>query len=431
MFDFDGPERFFIDGKFKQYILEEEVSDEYDLIHIPQIGFYAFNDVWSIIDEESIRHYCKMLLENKYKSAYVNEVIKGLKDQFYVSINELNKNRNRIVLLNGTLDISDWCNPIFYEDKFFRDDYSTIQLKCNYNKDAKSIEFNKFLNSIFNKDEELINLISEIFGYCLTSNVKMESSFIFYGSGSNGKSVLIKILQKLLTNENVCSVNINELNKPFSRSSLFNKLVNICSELEDRITSTSYFKQIVSGDLVSAQFKYKDEFVFQPFCKMIFALNNLPIARDKSNGFYRRLIIVPFENTYKGNNKDIFLIDKLSSELDGVLQFALEGLKRLKINNEFTYSKKIEKLKKIYKESNNPIEIFIDEYIELSNDDCISCKDLYKKYQNFCTENGHKGIYNNANFGKEILEILPSATKNRMRIKDKREYVYQGVKLIY
>lgn len=269
-----------------------------------------------------------------------------------------------------------------------------------------------------------------MFGYCLITDTRLETSFILYGAGSNGKSTLLKVLQKLLTDENVSSVSINDLNRIFARVNLYGKLANISTELEERIISTSTFKQVVSGEQILASYKGKDEFHFKPFCKLIFALNKLPKVRDRSHGFFRRLQIIPFENTYEGKNKDVFLDNKLNQEIDGILQFAIEGLTQLYNNCTFTYSDKVNEYLKEYKNQRSSIEEFLDDSVELDKDSNIPCKEIYDLYKIYCIQNGFKGILNNVNFGKEILKYHSEVTKKRITINSKKENCYNGIRLI-
>lgn len=138
-------------------------------------------------------------------------------------------------------------------------------------------------------------------------------------------------------------LSLSDLESSFKRLSLVGKTVNLVTENETgrKGFNTGIFKQIVSGDTVTAEVKHGDIFTFQPKCKMVFAMNSLPHTTDKSKGLYRRLVILPFDVTFSGENDNKMLEEELRQELDGILAFALKGLKRLRANNfEFTQSEK-------------------------------------------------------------------------------------------
>ncbi len=421
------PEKYFENQKFHVQLLIQDILEQYKIIYIDKIGFYIYRNYWQKVSKEAIEHIFYLQLDNLSRPKYLNEASQLLKVKTFRTLEKTPQNRNRLVLLNGTLDFSDWNNLIFYENQFFPDDYCMIQLNCNYNPTAECPTFENFLQSTFEGDKEIIALVGEMFGYCLTTATGFEKAFLLYGEGSNGKSVLLDVLQNLLTLQNICSVSMSDLHKPFSRSSLKDKLVNISTELETEVMDTGYFKKIISGDIIDAQFKFKDSFEFQPFCKLIFAMNKLPIVRDRSGGFYRRLILIPFDRVFTEREQDKELKVKLSKELDGILQFALKGLKRLAENKEFTYSQKCNRLLNQYKLDSNPVEQFFVECIAQDENSSIATLDLYKHYRQYCLENGLNPI-NNSNFGKEVTKKygdikIRSSTGNR-------PYIYKGLKLL-
>ena len=417
-------------GKFLPMLLEKDIVTEYDIIYVDKLEFYGYKKIWEQVSEKALRHSCRKKLGSRYTNGYVDTIIKFVKDGSFVEYDEFTKSsKNKLVLNNGTLDITDWSTPEFFNEEYFKEDYTKIQLKCNYNPEAKCEKFISFLQDIFNGDQEIVDLIGEMFGYCLTNSVKFQEAFLLYGAGANGKSTLLNVLQALVTEDNCCSVNINELSKPFHRASLFNKLVSISSELEGRITNTSYFKQVVAGDIIPAEFKFKDSFQFRPFVKLVYGLNQLPKVNDSSYGFFRRLIIIPFENIYEGTNRDNDLEGKLLNELDGILQFALEGLKRLHKNNKFTISLKVRSIMDEYKKDSDSFRQILEELIEEDEQGETTSSQVYKKYDEYCKNNGFKS-FNKSNFGKQLHRALPNVKTDRATIEGKKETIYKGIKLI-
>lgn len=424
--------RYFFEGKFNPNALKDEILEEYDLIYVESSGFYRFQQYWKLISEQEIKHICQEKLGYSARASRIDEVVNLLKSKVLINPNLINKNRNRLALKNGTLDLSNWVNPKFYKDMFFKEDYTTIQLDCNFDKDAKCNEFKRFLNTTFENDKERIDLVNEVIGYCLTPSTIFQKAIILYGEGSNGKSVLLNTVEKLLTGKNISSVSMNDLDKTFSRGALQNKLLNVSSEQEGYIGDTAYFKKIVAGDTIDAQFKFKDQFEFRPFCKMLFAMNRLPATRDKTEGFYRRCLIIPFNRIFKEHEQDKQLEDKLAKELDGILQLALEGLKRLSLNSRFAKSKKSEDVLNEYKYDNDPVEQFCAEHILLDEKGQVSVDELYRTYRNFCEESNIKALAK-SNFGKEFNKKYRGKTEKKyLTVKELgiRQYMYTGVKLM-
>ena len=339
----------------------------------------------------------------------------------------LNSNRNRLIIKNGTLDITDIENFVFYENEFFKEDYSTIQLNVNY--DVNAIKNNAenwkyYMTSTFENDSERMKLIGEMLGYCLTSSCKYHKSFMLVGEGSNGKSVLLDIMDYIWGSKNISDVDICELDKPFARVSLFGKLINKSSEIEGNLKTTSFFKKIVSGDMLDGEFKNKDRFSFPSTAKLIFAMNSLPVTKDKSDGLYRRLCIIPFNKQFKGDEIDIDLSEKLKSEADGIFFFALQGLKRLHKQKKFTESIEVNNKLEEYKLDSNPVKQYMEEkYIVVEDENKgIKSGDLYESYTVWCGDNGFMKM-NNVNFGKELKRL--NYNKKQKKISGKVVWVFE------
>ena len=366
------------------------------------------------------------------KPGYVKDILEYIKIRKHVDLEKINLNRNKLVLNNGTLDLSNWKDIRFHKDKFFRDDFSTICFDCNYDTEAQCPEFMKYLSSTFTGYEENINIVQELFGYSLSTSVKFEKIFIFYGEGSSGKSVLVDTLKTLIGRLNVSTVPMGLLDKSFLRASIKDKLLNFSTEEGSSIIKdTSWIKAISSGDPIEAQFKMRDSFNFDPFCKLVYAMNDLPQIENFDKALSRRFMIIPFRNIFD-TNKDISLKEgKLHKEMDGILQFALQGLRRLAEQNEFSHSESMQELLNNYRSESNHVERFADNYIVYGNDEShIEVKKAYNYYVKFCKENGEKP-FRNSEFCKIVRRKFELGEKREQRkINGKTTEVFNGLVLI-
>jgi putative DNA primase/helicase len=129
------------------------------------------------------------------------------------------------------------------------------------------------------------------------------------------------------------------LNEKFATVQLYGKLGNVFADLpSEKIRDTGIFKAIVGEDYIAAQHKFKEYFSFKPFCRMVFSCETMPKNyADRSGGFYRRLIIIRFDNHVDDKARDRNLRDKLALEADGIIAWSLKGLKRL-MKNEYVFS---------------------------------------------------------------------------------------------
>jgi putative DNA primase/helicase len=279
---------------------------------------------------------------------------------------------------------------------------STIQIPIEHDDHATCPLFKEFLLDIFEKDQERVNLIQELLGYCFVHEIKIQKAFIFVGPGSNGKSVLAEIIRNLIGAPNVSNVALSDLGGRFGLQNLPGKLVNISSENEfDKKFNTQNFKLVTGSDAVNVEQKYKDSFNTILFAKAIILLNRMMNTDDTTDAYYRRLQIIPFNKIYKelkANEApkegvaymDKTLAERLLKELPGILNFALEGLTRL-ISNHFnlTESKACEQALKDYERTQNPVIEYFETRVRAVSGTKTLRPDFRKDFLNWASSNGY------------------------------------------
>jgi putative DNA primase/helicase len=255
--------------KSTRYILSK-----YDIVHTQEQGYFIFNGkYWKNVKDNYIAQIINEEMDIISKPNHTDQILKQISHKQYLDFTKINENRDtKMILSNGTLDISDWNNPIFIEGEFIRDDFSTIHFDYPYEADAKCPEFHKYLSTTFEENPEDIRVVQEMFGYCLTTSTKHEKIFLLYGEGGSGKSVLIDTLKTFVSESNYSSVPMSLLDKSFLRAGLKDKILNFSTEECSRLVKDSainWLKAISSGDPIEAQFKMKDTFNFKTFCKLV------------------------------------------------------------------------------------------------------------------------------------------------------------------
>lgn len=410
----------------KKYLTE-------NFIFIEGIGFYNWNKIyWEKINDTKFKKYLltmakSKLSENEITGNLIDSIQKLAQLELFVSQESLNQNNDlHIVFKNGTYIIGE---KKFYEDTFYKENYNTKIMNCSY-KQGNLDTWNKYLSSTFKGEEECIELVQEMMGYILYPECNYEKSFILYGNGANGKSVLLNVMQELIGDYNTSYISMKDLEKSFLRSNLLDKSLNISSELEKSVGKTENFKKLVSGESVEAQFKYKDSFHFRNKSKLLFAMNQLSFISDLSDGLFRRISIIPFNNQFMKENRDPFLFEKLSKEIDAIAYWSIEGLVRMMSNNAFTTVKCVEGMTDELKENNNPILRFADDYLIITNDneDSIEKIEVYNYYREWCSDNGNRAMNSN-NFYKQINGDFKLESTRKM-VDGKRLNCFLGVKIL-
>src|SRR5699024_10499289 len=124
--------------------------------------------------------------------------------------------------------------------------------------------------------------------------------------------------------------------------------------------------------------------------KLVFLMNELPLLSDDSYGFERRLLILPFDKTFTESEQDKDLPKKLSNELEGILNWSLEGLRRLIANNyTFTISESMKKAKELYLGVGDHVAMFVEENEVVSSSNVMEGKEVINAYNLWMKKNEH------------------------------------------
>ncbi|MDM0465199.1 phage/plasmid primase, P4 family [Clostridium perfringens] len=385
--------------KFLPFVLAKHLSETRDVYYGGESFLIYENGVYNISGEkEAGRIIMDYMLPNYCTMASIRDC----RDQWDILVSMdfdvFNRNPYMVNVRNGLLDIRDMSfkehTPSYL---------STVQLNVEYNPHAHCPQFEKFLNEVL--DCRLIPLVQEILGYLLTTNTSAQKSFVLLGPARTGKSTLLWVVEYLLLGKkNVSNIPWQEIGDKFKTAELLGKLANVFSDLPSKsIDDTGIFKVVTGEDYLMAEKKNKNPFKFRPFARLVFSCNELPKNYvDRTEGFYRRLIIVPFNRQIDKNKIDKALKYKFQREKEGILNWALEGLKRLYENNfEFSENELTDGVKKEYKRENNNVISFVEECCEL--DGLFSCSriEIYEAYKEFCVEAGLKAL-SQIKFNKEL-----------------------------
>jgi len=370
------------EGKFSEIVLATYIRDEY--------GLYSYHGVLYDVDGEvdiaDLRKELASVLAFFYKSNLNQRVNQMVSLIITVSnIPEITLNPNEIPLANGTITVIG-SSFSFSKEK----NHSPYRLKVSYDPLAdEPRRFLKWVNDLLH--EEDVPGFQEICGYLLLPTTQAQKSFFLLGTGGEGKSIWGWILNVMFGNAFV-SCKIPNLSEKFSLATLENKLVGFDDDLNhEALKTTDLFKTVVSNKtVIMAERKYADPFEFHPFVRLCacgnFALSAL---HDTSDGFFRRLYPIRVKNK-PADRKDITDFEEpMKDELPGILNWFLEGLKRL-IDNEyhFTISERSKSLLTDIKDDANSIPLFIENMLVFGDKYKVTSTDLVKAYRNYCVVKG-------------------------------------------
>lgn len=213
--------------------------------------------------------------------------------------------------------------------------------------------------------------IQELFGYCLVKGYPYHAAWFLLGKGQNGKGVTMNILRAMLGKRNCSAVPLQEVSERFYSHDLYNKYANISGDTSARaLCDASMYKMLTGGDEIRVEQKGKDAFDFRNHAKIISSMNDLMKSDDQSDGFFRRFILIPFAKQVTADRireKEGFEKRIIDNEMSGVLNWAIEGLMRLRRQGGFTFQldKSMDDLRHLWNSEADHVKAFMDACCEL------------------------------------------------------------------
>ena len=355
--------------------INEVVKAHHQLMYNEKCGFYEYEDgIWKEKMNDQIGGHIAEVYGRNATGSKVETTLRLLKKDksiwSEIPLNGLNM-RSCVTFMNGTVHIDE--NGKGTLRSFSANDYTTVKLPYRFNADATCNEWNRFIKDVTNGNKKRQKLLKQFAGYLLLPDCRFQKALMLKGSGSNGKSVFVNVLSKMLGGSQgyVSFVEPSKINKDFRLMPFKNSWANVSADTENDLRgSEGVFKKVVAGENLEDAYKFKSPFSFPTRSKMIMCCNYFPTISDTSDGFMRRFLIVDFPMHYIDAKKvspdtnerplDVNLEQKLLKELPGIFNWALEGLQELLAQNGFTETGEHEKLINEFVRINNPLMSFAE-----------------------------------------------------------------------
>lgn len=212
-----------------------------------------------------------------------------------------------------------------------RDDLITRRLGVDYNPDAKSPRWVKFINEICGDDACMVSFLQRAAGYTMTGDTSEQKLLLLIGYGANGKSTFLSLLGRLMGDySGVSPFEAFDAETTEAKHELATmagrRMITVIEANEDRVLNTARVKSLTGGDVIKARALYQNGFEFKPAFKLWFALNHPPVIPQQDRGIWRRILRIPFNQSFEGR-EDKQLESVLIDELPGILNWAIEGLR--------------------------------------------------------------------------------------------------------
>ena len=323
----------------------------------------------------------------------INSVVQLILSDEYldVTMEEINNYPPYVVnFKNGMLNIK--TGEILPHDKEYK---SINQIPHNYVPDAdiKTSVFWEFLQSRVTDPEDR-QMLLEYMGYCLCHGVIFQKFMILVGRGNSGKSQILDEVKRIVGSENISGIPLQKVGERFSTAKLLGKQVNVCGDLSaEAIKDTSVIKQLTGEDLVQGEYKGGAIFFFKNTAKFLFSCNELPtILDERSNGFYRRLLIIRFD-TEGEYITDLYRKIQDERDVEKVISGVTTAVKNALLMGKISESgENLKEIATLNAESDS-VASFIKDCCEIKEGDPGERRsDLYAAYDKYCMEEGRKSL---------------------------------------
>jgi putative DNA primase/helicase len=321
------------------------------------------------------------------------------------SIIEFDKDKLLLCVEDGVIDLR-------REGGGFRkskpEDYLYKYTRIKFDSYAECPRWKQFLKEIFLNDEKLILFIQKAIGYTLTGLTSAQCFFILYGTGANGKSVFLTVLQWLLGDFAISTSMETFKDRSQNNAQIPNDLAALCGKRFVKSTelkegsrlNEERIKALTGDESIQARFLHKEFFDFFPEFKIWIGVNHRPVIRGTDEAIWRRPKLIPFEAYFPPEKRDENLSNTLKSELPGILLWAIDGC-HLWQQEGLILPEKVEKATSDYREESDVIGEFLSECTIQGDGKKVKAGDLWDAYEKWC---GGKADIKQTTFGLKVRE---------------------------
>lgn len=328
---------------------------------------------------------------------FADKLLKQFISDAHLSEPNFSEGKVMINLQNGTFVFNEQGCSL---EEFNPADFQTYQLPFNYESYATCPMFLKYLQMVL-PDVESRMVLQEFAGFIFT-NLNLEKILVLLGHGGNGKSVFFNILNALLGRNNVLNYPLGMFSSEYNRAKLTDVLLNYSSEKGFDLHPDT-LKALVSGEPQQAREPYGKSFTIYNKVKFIINCNELPRETESTDAYFRRFLIVRFDEKISDDDKDIDLADKIiDKELPGVFNWLLEGLERIMFQKKFSPCPKSDNALEEFRKQADSVQLYIEENNFVNSDtNREALKTLHNDYKEFCKEDIYKPLGKNR-FSKRL-----------------------------
>lgn len=304
--------------------------------------------------------------------------------------------------------------------------------------------FCMFLETVTAGNPLLKQRLLEIIGYLLSAHNDAKKFFVFVGVSNSGKSVLIRLIQSLLTDDSVYSADMNALGDKFTTGYMNGAQLCVFADMPGtRISdeAVGIIKALTGGDTVIGERKYQSPEKITNTTRLLFSTNHRISTSSADAAFMNRCCIVPFMVSIPSDCQNPMLFEQLLQERQAIVNMAINAYRQMRLSHsgrgvEFSgeevaqglYQQYCLSLKSVVGDCGSVYTRFIDEACEQAEDGKVTTSELYSAYCEFCQRN-NLSIDPYSSFSCKISLYLKAFDRCKMRTDIGQINGYNGIRV--
>jgi len=315
---------------------------------------------------------------------FCNEVIGHVRRQTYTPITDFDPDLNILNLRNGLYHFD--TGELTAHDPLY---YSRIQLPIKFDPTATCPKVWAFLRKVLPAEDSRLAVLEDA-ATTLIRDTRFQKAFMYVGSGANGKTTWLLVLNALLGRDNVTNESIHDLGMSrFGAGNIEGKLAVMYPDIAaSEITLTGKLKAIISGDRISVERKGVQGYPIDPFAKLFYSANALPEVNDNSDAWFRRWRITEWSVQIESHERNPTILRELTTdrELAGLFNVLAGFARRMMVTGKFSYEASIPQLRTEWGDRANVIQSFITTCLVRGESESVESSELYAAYVKFCED---------------------------------------------
>lgn len=381
--------------KFWQKVDEKQLYKDFVKVLRIARGMYELSESES--ETEAGKTAIRSLInsENEYKLRSALHIASAEQN---VDTDTINKNPWLFNAANCTINLQ-LANESTYKQK--RTDYITQIARAEYNQNANTETWEKFVSEVF-QDEDVRHYVQKFLGYCLTGLTSEHKLLILVGDGRNGKSTFINAISYALGTyanaidpELLLRTRADFADKPTpALASLQSKRLTIASETRrGRALNDALIKNITSDDQITARKLNQNPITFSPTHKLVLMTNYVPeITNVDDPALKSRIIIVPCDAHFKHLDRTLPERLKQKENMSAILNWLIEGCENYQDEGLDELPAAIKNILSDYYEKNDELGQFITERCVVDENEHVKLTDFVKELNCWRELNGYKKV---------------------------------------